>query len=36
MSPFTEAHHDAAVGHNTMSVMTGLKGFKQDGVSVAM
>ena len=36
MSPFTEAHHDAAVGRNAVAVMTGLKVFNQDGVTVAM
>ena len=36
MSPFTEACHDAAVGRNAVVVMTALKGFNQDGVTVAM
>ena len=36
MSPFIEAHHDAAVGKNTVLVMMVLKGFNQDGVAVAM
>ena len=36
MSPFTEAHHDADVGCNAVAVMTGLKGFNQDEVTVAM
>ena len=36
MSPFTEARHDAAVGRNAVAVMTGLKGFNQYDVTVAM
>ena len=36
MSPFKEARQDAAVGHNTVSVMAGLKEFNQDGVSAKM
>ena len=36
MSPFLEARHDAAVGCYAVAVMTGLKGFNQDDVSVAM
>ena len=36
MSPFTEAHHDAAVGLDAVAVMTVLKGFNKDGVTVAM
>ena len=36
MSPFTEACHDAAVGRNVVAVMTVLKGFNQDDVTVAM
>ena len=36
MSPFTEECHDAAVGRNAVTVMTGLKGFNQDGVTVAI
>ena len=36
VSPFTEAYHDAAVGHNAVAVMTVLKGFNQDGSNVAM
>ena len=36
MSPFTEARHDAAEGRNEVMVMTGLKSFNQDGVTVAM
>ena len=36
MSPFTEARHDAAVGRNAVAVMTGLKGFNNDGVTVAI
>ena len=36
MYPFMEARHDAAVGRNVVAVMTGLKGFNQDGVTVAM
>ena len=36
MSPFTEARHDAAVGQDAVVDMTGLKGFNQDGVTVAM
>ena len=36
MSPFLEARHDAAVGYYAMAVMTGLKGFNQDDVAVAM
>ena len=36
VSPFTEARHDAAVGRNAMAVMRVLKGFNQDGVTVAM
>ena len=33
---FMEAHHDAAVGRYAVVVITGLKGFNQDGVAVAM
>ena len=36
MSPFLEAHHDAAVGRNTVAVMTGLKGFNKDDILVAI
>ena len=36
MPPFTEERHYAAVGRNTVVFMTGLKGFNQDGVTVAM
>ena len=36
MSPFLEAFHDAAVGCYAVAVMTGLKGFNQDDVAVAM
>ena len=36
MSPFTEARHDAAVGRNAVAVMTRLKWFNQDGITVAM
>ena len=36
MSPFLEARHDAAVGCYAVAVMTGLKGFNQDDVSVPM
>ena len=36
MSPFLEARHDAAVGFYAVAVMTGLKGFNQDGVNAAM
>ena len=36
MSPFLEAHHNAAVGCYVVAVMTGLKGFNRDDVAVAM
>ena len=36
MSPFLETLHDAAVGCYAVAVMTGLKGFNQDDVAVAM
>ena len=36
MSPFLEACHDVAVGRYAVAVMTGLKGFNQDDVAVAM
>ena len=36
MSPFTEARHDAAVGHYVVAVMTGLKGLNRDGITVTM
>ena len=36
MPPFTEERHYAAVGRNVVVFMTGLKGFNQDGVVVAM
>ena len=36
MSPFLGAHYDAAVGCYAVAVMTILKGFNQDNVSVAM
>ena len=36
MSPFLEARHDVAVGRNAVAVMSGLKGFNQDDVAVAM
>ena len=36
MSPFLEAHHDAAVGCYAVAVMKGFKEFNQDDVAVAM
>ena len=36
VSSFTEARHDADVGRNAVAVMMGLKGFNQDGITVAM
>ena len=36
MSHFTEARHDVAVGRDAVAVMTRLKGFNQDGITVTM
>ena len=36
MYPVTEARHDAALGRNMVAVMTILKGFNKDCVTVAM
>ena len=36
MYPLLEARHDEALGCYAVAVMTGLKGFNQDDVDVAM